>query len=221
MDEFHAGFVDGFAPAPSTCGHPGTVAGPRPCGSPLRGMVTRPARGGCARPTPRRYRPRVDRTSWASVAGRRVWPADVAGSRWWSGAGPRGGRRGPGRTSSPSLGTWPALRLPPRRDERAVGPAALEQQLVIHGQLADLGPQPGDLVIPVVGRSALQSGLAADQEVVAPVGEGRGGDAKFAGDEFQVFAPEQAEDGSGLALGGEAAALSGVRCVGHGFGSWV
>jgi hypothetical protein len=50
---------------------------------------------------------------------------------------------------------------------------------------------------------------------------GRGGDAEIASDEFQVFAAEEAEDRSGLATGGEAAALGGVRRVGHGFGSWV
>ena len=72
-------------------------------------------------------------------------------------------------------GRRPGLRPPPPRDERAVGPAPLEQQLVVHGQLADLGPQPGDLVVPVVGRPALQRGLAAGQEVVPPAGEGGGG----------------------------------------------
>ena len=36
--------------------------------------------------------------------------------------------------------------------------------------------------------------------------------------EFQVFAAEEAEDGVGLALGGEAAALAGIRGVGHGCG---
>ena len=108
--------------------------------------------------------------------------------------------------------------LPPPRDERAVGPAALEQQLVVHGQLADLGPQPGDLVVPVVGRPALQRGLAAGQEVVPPAGEGGGGDAELTGEEFQVLAAEEPEDGRGLALGGEAATLAGVRGVGHGCG---
>jgi hypothetical protein len=44
----------------------------------------------------------------------------------------------------------------------------LEQEFVVHGQLADLAPQPGDLVIPLVGRPALEGGLAAGQEVVPP-----------------------------------------------------
>src|SRR5439155_22538441 len=45
------------------------------------------------------------------------------------------------------------------------------QQLVVHGQLADLGPKPGDLVVPVVGPPALKRGLATGQEVIAPAGE--------------------------------------------------
>src|SRR5262249_30203661 len=107
------------------------------------------------------------------------WPAEVGGSRRWSGAGPRGGRRGPGRTPSPSTGTRSALPLPPPRDKRAFGPAALEQQLVVHGQLADLGAQPGDLIVATVSRPALEGGLAGGQEVVTPAGEGGGGDAQL------------------------------------------
>jgi hypothetical protein len=57
-----------------------------------------------------------------------------------------------------------------------VAPAPLEQQLVVHSQLADLAPQPGDLLVAVIGRSALQGALAAGQEVVAPASQGGGGD---------------------------------------------
>jgi hypothetical protein len=94
----------------------------------------------------------------------------------------------------------------------------LEQQLVVHGQLADLSPQPGDLLVAIIDRSALQSGLAACQEIVTPAGEGGGGDAEFAGEKFQVFSSEKSEDGGGLALGREAAALAGIPGVGHGCG---
>jgi hypothetical protein len=38
------------------------------------------------------------------------------------------------------------------------------------------------------------------------------------GEKFQVFAAEETEYGGGLALGGEAAALAGIRGVGHGCG---
>src|SRR5262249_16143298 len=85
-------------------------------------------------------------------------------------------------------------------------------------QLADLGPQPGDLLVAVIHRSALQGGLATGQEVVPPIGEGGGGDAQFAGEEFQALAAEEAGDGGGLARGREAATLAGIRDVGHGYG---
>jgi hypothetical protein len=67
--------------------------------------------------------------------------------------------------------------------------------LVVHGQLADLGPHSGDLVVAAVGGTALQRGLTAGQEVVTPSGQGGGGDAEFAGDELQVFAAEESKDG--------------------------
>src|SRR5262249_47037885 len=98
------------------------------------------------------------------------------------------------------------------------GPAALEQQLVIHGQLADLGLQPGDLLIAVIDRSALEGGLAGGQEVVAPAGEGGGGDSQFAGGEVQGLTAEEAGGGGGLARGREAATFAGIRGVGHGWG---
>jgi hypothetical protein len=68
----------------------------------------------------------------------------------------------------------------------------LGQQLIVHGQLADLGPQAGDLIIPFVGRPALQCRLATGQEVVPPAGEGGGGDPELSGYQFQVFASKQA-----------------------------
>src|SRR5262249_12982231 len=39
-------------------------------------------------------------------------------------------------------------------------------------QALGLGPQPGDLLVAIIGRSVLEGGLAAGQEVVAPAGEG-------------------------------------------------
>src|SRR5262245_41978475 len=140
------------------------------------------------------------------------------GSRPSSGANPRGGRRGPGRTSAPSMERWPTLLLPPPEDKRVVAPAALKQQLIVPGQLADLGPQSGDLLVAVIGRPALQGGLSAGREVIAPTGEGGGGDAQFAGEQFQALAAEEAEDGVALPRGREAAALAGIQGVGHGCG---
>src|SRR5262249_6977373 len=126
--------------------------------------------------------------------------------------------RGPGRRACPWRGRWSGLPPPPLRSKRAVGPAPLGQQLVVHGQLADLGPQPDDLLIAVIDGSALQGGLAAGQKVIAPAGEGGGGDTQFAGEEFQALPTEETEDGGGLARGREAAALAGIRGVGHGCG---
>jgi hypothetical protein len=85
----------------------------------------------------------------------------------------------------------------------------------VHGQPADLGPQPGDLLVALVGRPTLLGGLAPGQEVVAPAGEGGGGDTQFAGDELQVLAAEAAEDGGGLARSREAAALAAIRSAGR------
>ena len=99
-----------------------------------------------------------------------------------------------------------------------VAPPALEQQLVVHGELTDLGPQLGDLLVAVIGRSALEGGLAAGQEVIAPTGEGGGRDTQLAGEEFQALAAVEAEDGSGLARDREAALLAGIRGVRYGCG---
>jgi hypothetical protein len=94
-----------------------------------------------------------------------------------------------------SVGRWKgrrsALRPPPPRVEWTVGPAPLVQQLDVHGQLANLGPQPGDIVVPVVGRPALQRGLTTGQEVIAPAGERGGGDAELPGDEFLLAEPRR------------------------------
>src|SRR5262245_8116482 len=178
-------------------------------------MVTRSGCGGCDRAVPRPNKGRGARASWVRDVPRWGRSAYVGGSRRWSEASPRGGRRGAGHTSSRSRGRRTALPLPPRRPERAVGLAALEQQLVVHGQFTDFRPHSGDLVVLVVGRPALQGGLATGQEVVPPPGQSAGGHAEFTRDQFQVFAAEEADDGSGLTLGGEAATFAGVRGAGH------
>jgi hypothetical protein len=74
-----------------------------------------------------------------------------------------------------------------------VGPAPLAQQLVVQDQLADLDSQPGGLVVSVVGRSALQGGLTARQEIVTTSGEGVRDDSEFEQDRFQVLAAEEPE----------------------------
>jgi hypothetical protein len=42
-------------------------------------------------------------------------------------------------------------------------PQGVDQLLVVHGQLAHLRPQASDLLVAVIGRSALEGGLAAGQ----------------------------------------------------------
>ena len=72
------------------------------------------------------------------------------------------------------------------------------EQLVVHGELADLGLEPGHQLIPVVGRAALHGGGAAVQEGVTPPREGGGDDAQLPGEGVEVLAPEESEDGLGL-----------------------
>jgi hypothetical protein len=48
--------------------------------------------------------------------------------------------------------------------------ALLAEEFVIHGELADLGLEPGDQLIPVVGRPGLHGGGAAVEEGVPPRG---------------------------------------------------
>src|SRR5262249_44679544 len=101
-----------------------------------------------------------------------------------------------------------------------VGPAALRQKFVVHGQLADLGPKPGDLLVPIVGRPALERGLAAGQEVLPPARERGGSEAQFTREPFEVLAAEEAEDGAGLARGREAARALGFGVLDMGAGAW-
>jgi hypothetical protein len=81
-------------------------------------------------------------------------------------------------------------------------------------------PSPGDLPISVVGRTTLGRGLAAGQEVAPPGGQGGGGDAQLTREQFEVLAAEEAEHGLGLALGGKASAVAGIRGGCHGEGPW-
>jgi hypothetical protein len=57
--------------------------------------------------------------------------------------------------------------------------AAPEPQPIVLGPLADLGPQPGDLVIAVIDRSTFWGCLAAGQDVIGPSRQG-GGDTLLA-----------------------------------------
>jgi hypothetical protein len=57
--------------------------------------------------------------------------------------------------------------------------ALLAEQLVVHGELADPGLEPGDQLVPVVGRAALHGGGAAVEERLTPGGERGGDDAQL------------------------------------------
>jgi hypothetical protein len=60
--------------------------------------------------------------------------------------------------------------------------ATLEQQLVVHGQLAHLAAQSGQLLIMGVRGTAPQVGLPAGQEVIPPGRQAPGCHPKLSGD---------------------------------------
>jgi hypothetical protein len=97
------------------------------------------------------------------------------------------------------------------------------EQLVVHGELADLGLEPGHQLIPVAGRSALHGGGAAIEEGITPGRERGGDDAQLPGEGVEVLAPQEPEDGLGLAPGRESAPIlavgrgTGLAHLGHPF----
>jgi hypothetical protein len=68
------------------------------------------------------------------------------------------------------------------------------EQLVVHRDLADLGPQPLDLVVPLVGGPALQRPLAPRQELLAPLRPRRRRHPELARHTVERLAPQQAQD---------------------------
>jgi hypothetical protein len=101
-----------------------------------------------------------------------------------------------------------------------VAAPALEQQLVVHGQVADLGSHRSDFLAAVIGQPTLQGGLAVGQELVAPAGEGGGGDAQLAGEEFQALAEEEAEMVAAFRRAEERPRSPGFGVLAMGVGSW-
>lgn len=89
--------------------------------------------------------------------------------------------------------------------------------------------QARDPLVAVVGRPALHGGGAAVEEALPPPRERGGGDAQLSGERIEVLAPEEAEDGLGLAPGRESAPIlavgrgARVAHLGHSFQepSWL
>ena len=154
----------------------------RPCL--LRSALRRRLRG-AAGPSP----PRVDRR-----AGNLPHPADAGRAV----AACCGGRAGP------------AHRLDLRRAKGSPGlrcARALEQQLVVHRDRADLGLQAADLVVAVVGRPALERGLTGGEEALTPLRQRRSGHPELARERVELLAVQQPQHRLCLASRREATAL--------------
>ena len=63
------------------------------------------------------------------------------------------------------------------------------QQLVLHQQFADFGPQPAAVVVHGLGHSALQAGLARRQKLVAPLRGPRRRDAQLPRHRLEILTP--------------------------------
>src|SRR6266852_2056678 len=72
--------------------------------------------------------------------------------------------------------------------------AALEEQFIVHRDLADLGAQPLDLVVALVRRPALQGRLAPSEKLLSPVGQRRRRDPELSREAVQRLAAEQAQE---------------------------
>jgi hypothetical protein len=94
--------------------------------------------------------------------------------------------------------------------------APIQEQLVVHRDLADLGPQPLDLGIPLVGRPALQRALPARQELLPPLRQRRRRHPELARHAVERLAAQQAQDRLRLPPRREAPRLpSAVRARGR------
>ena len=84
---------------------------------------------------------------------------------------------------------------PQRQREFGLRPmASVQEPLIVHRDLADLGPQALDLLVPLVGGPTLQRRLAARQKVLSPLGQRRRRHPELAGDPIERLAPQQPED---------------------------
>src|SRR5437870_11751148 len=72
--------------------------------------------------------------------------------------------------------------------------ASVEQQLVVHRDLADLGAQALDLVVALIGRPALQRRLATSEKLLAPLRERRRRHPELARQAVERLAPQHPED---------------------------
>src|SRR5215813_14651094 len=93
--------------------------------------------------------------------------------------------------------------------------APFEEQLVTHGDLADLGAQPLDLLIALVRGPALQRALASGEEVFPPLGERGRRHAQLARQGVERLAAQYAQDHLGLAPRREAARLAPAVSAGR------
>ena len=67
--------------------------------------------------------------------------------------------------------------------------ATLAEQLVVYGELADLGLEAGHQLIPIVGRSALRGGGATVEEGIPSTEEHGGDDLQHPGEGVEALAP--------------------------------
>ena len=67
------------------------------------------------------------------------------------------------------------------------------QQLGLHQEFADRGLQPTEVVVPCLGRSALQAGLARRQKPIAPLRGPRRRDAQLPRHRLEILTPQEAE----------------------------
>ena len=77
------------------------------------------------------------------------------------------------------------------------------EQLVVHGDLADLGFQPGDLIVAVIAFTFFQCGSRACERTLASPAEPRDRDIRLPRYQFQRLAPQQPGDNRHLALNGK------------------
>jgi hypothetical protein len=67
----------------------------------------------------------------------------------------------------------------------------LLEEFVIHGDLPQLLPQPGDLLVSGVLGTFFQFRLAGPEKLVPPLRQTGGSYAQLPGKQFQVFATQQ------------------------------
>src|ERR1039458_7515608 len=74
------------------------------------------------------------------------------------------------------------------------------EQFVVHGDLAHLGFQPGDLIVALIALAFLQGRRRAGERSVPPFGQFGHGDIRFTSDQIQRLAAQQARHHRHLAL---------------------